>query len=303
MTTDTAAKSSVPIDRLSLDQALDRVSALEFAVANPFVNHGPMACEALVVLGYEDHLADWVGRFEASMTEAPGPVEPSWRGEAGWEDRVGDRRLLPEWLGYFQRAVAGEGWPEVIVRWVPRFMPALHAALFHGVIRTAHALRALEAADSPSRQAELARALAHWATWYGPGQPVDDRPRAAEPPLAAVAAAAAGARCFAAEPDIFHLHGVTGAMAVALLAARLPAASGAAAVAQLEAELAALYPTMASAGRQPSGEHFDEAARRAVTSGDPHQVKLVEACRRGFAADRDGAFLVAAEVATGLSRA
>jgi hypothetical protein len=38
----------------------------------------------------------------------------------------------------------------------------------------------------------------------------------------------------------------------------------------------------------------------AVRSLDPHQVKLVEACRRGHAATGDPAFAAAAETVTGL---
>jgi hypothetical protein len=37
------SESSVAV----LDEALDRVSALDFEIPNPFVNHAPMACEAL----------------------------------------------------------------------------------------------------------------------------------------------------------------------------------------------------------------------------------------------------------------
>ena len=39
-------------------------------------------------------------------------------------------------------------------------------------------------------------------------------------------AAADGARRYLARPDIFHLHGVTGAMAVEILAAHIPATDG-----------------------------------------------------------------------------
>ena len=42
-------------------------------------------------------------------------------------------------------------------------------------------------------------------------------------------------------PDILHLHGVTGAMAVEILAAHIPAADGAAALTHVHAEHAALY--------------------------------------------------------------
>jgi hypothetical protein len=34
-------------------EAFDRVSALDFEVPNPYVNHGPMACEALRTLRFD----------------------------------------------------------------------------------------------------------------------------------------------------------------------------------------------------------------------------------------------------------
>ena len=135
-----------------LDDALDRVSALDFEIPNPFVNHAPMACEALVALGFEESVDGWVQNYEASMGRAVQPVTPRWRSEFEWKDVVGDYRLLPEWMGYFERAIDDDGWRSVVSVWVPRFMPGLVAALFHGVIRTAHAARALEGVDTPSRR-------------------------------------------------------------------------------------------------------------------------------------------------------
>ncbi|HET6186849.1 MAG TPA: hypothetical protein VFE59_07590 [Trebonia sp.] len=51
-----------------------------------------------------------------------------------------------------------DGWPAVVQTWVPRLMPGLRTALFHGAIRTAHAVRAIDAADTEPRRGELARA-------------------------------------------------------------------------------------------------------------------------------------------------
>ena len=56
-------------------------------------------------------------------------------------------------------------------------MPALRTALFHGAIRTAHAVRAIDAADTPPRRGELARALGYWAARYREGQPAPAAPR------------------------------------------------------------------------------------------------------------------------------
>jgi hypothetical protein len=50
---------------------------------------------------------------------------------------------------------------------------------------------------------------------------------------------------------------------------------------------------------RPASPQGSERVQAAVSSLDPHQVKLVEACRRGFAATGDPAFAAAAQTVTG----
>ena len=133
----------------ALDSSLDRVSALDFTPPGWRLNHGPMACEALAALGFEDLIVPWADRFERSMGPAAGPIAPRRPFDVAWQGLFGDRRLLPEWLGYFDRAISDEGWRSTIRLWLPRLTPGLGAALFHGVIRTAHAARAIDRADTP----------------------------------------------------------------------------------------------------------------------------------------------------------
>src|SRR6266705_3386587 len=78
----------------ALDEALERMAAASFELPNGFVNHGAMAGEASV-----------------------DPVVP-----AGfeWRQALGDYQRLPEWIGYFTRAIDGDGWPAVVAAWVPR---------------------------------------------------------------------------------------------------------------------------------------------------------------------------------------
>jgi hypothetical protein len=52
--------------------------------------------------------------------------------------------------------------------------------------------------------------------------------------------------------------------------------------------------------QHPASPPGSELTVAAVRSLDPHQVKLVEACRRGHAATGDPAFAAAAETVTGL---
>ena len=152
------------------------------------------------------------------------------------------------------------------------------------------------------------RGAANWPGRWVTGQPATapgSRPARCRTPvtcrMAVVEAAAGGARRYLARPDIVHLHGVTGAMAVEILAAHIPAADGAAALAQVHAEHAVLYAATEPVTQpHPASPPGSELAVAAVRSLDPHQVKLVEACRRGHAATGDPAFAAAAETVTGL---
>ncbi|TMM11328.1 MAG: questin oxidase family protein [Actinobacteria bacterium] len=285
-----------------LDEAYERMAMSGFELPNGFVNHGPMACEALAALGCDEDIDGWarrVARSAGAAVDSKAPVDFEWR------EALGDYRLLPQWIGHFERAVADDGWPAVVEVWVPRLMPALAVALFHGAIRVAHAVRAIDAVDTPARRAELARALGYWAARYSVGQPTRMSVDADSGDLrqAIVGAAAEGARYYLTRPNIFNLHGVTGAMAVELMVDHISADAGTAGLAQVRAEHASLYrgaePTEPTeAGTAPG----DQLARAAADSRDPHQVKLVEACRRGYAATGDPTFAAAAETVTGFAR-
>ncbi|HWC37121.1 MAG TPA: hypothetical protein VG476_01270 [Acidimicrobiales bacterium] len=285
-------------DSPALDEAYDRMASSAFELPNGFVNHGPMACEALAALDCDDVIDGWARRVARSVgttVDARAPVDFEW------EDALGDRRRLPEWIGHFERAIADDGWPAVVEVWVPRLMPALAVALFHGAIRVAHAVRAIDAVDTAARRAELARALGYWAARYDAGQPVTEVVDVDDARRAIVDAAADGARYYLRQPNILNLHGVTGAMAVELMADHIPPSAGAAGLAQVHAEHAALYRGANPTERaEPVGASDDRLAQVAADSRDPHQVKLVEACRRGYAATGDPTFAAAAETVTGV---
>ncbi len=88
--------------------------------------------------------------------------------------------------------------------------------------------------------------------------------------MAVVRAAPDGARRYLARPDIFHLHGVTSAMAVEILAAHIPAPDGAAALAHVHAEHAALYAATAPVAEpHPARPRGSELTAAAVRSLDP----------------------------------
>jgi hypothetical protein len=74
----------------------------------------------------------------------------------------------------FEREVADRPPVAVVGEWAPRLFPGTVGAATHGLIRTAHAVRALTAADTPPRRLELATGLAFWASTYEelPGPPL-----------------------------------------------------------------------------------------------------------------------------------
>jgi hypothetical protein len=301
----TAASEATPSS--ALDDALERVTDLEFAPPARFVSHAPMACEALSALGYDVVVDEWARRFEAQLVPAPRARRPEWSSDADWRERLGDGRLLPEWVGFFERAIDDRGADDAVRTWVPRLAPGLSAALYHGVIRTAHAVRSLGATDTAPRRAELARALGSWASWSrGAGAPSDEAGDPETNRLSAGAAedaltaAAFGARCYVASPSILHLHGVTGAMAVHLLVPFVAEADAGAMVDQLRADHAALYRGVTPAAVDGVGEWDESVEELAATGGDPHEVKLVEACRRGHRAASDPVFVAAARTVVGV---
>jgi hypothetical protein len=306
------ARPSATTASPALDEAFERLAASGFELPNGFVNHGPMACEALATLGCEDEIDEWARLFTRRGGVGVTPVAPAHaaaaerdgadddRADAVWRRALGQYGLLPEWIGRFEQVIEEEGWPAVVEVWVPRLMPGLSVALFHGAIRTAHAVRAVAAADTPPRRSELARALAYWAARFRPGQPAEAEEQAQTPDEvrgAVVRAAAEGARRYLARPTIINLHGVTAAMAVELLVDHLPPPAATAALAQVEAEHAVLYRGTSPVSEvQVAAVDYGALAAVAAESRDPHQVKLVEACRRGSAQTGDPAFDAAAEV-------
>lgn len=285
-------------DTSVLDDAYERIAAAGFELPNGFVNHGAMACEALIALGFSEPVDRWARRYAriGPAVTARAPTDFSWLDDLGVYER------LPEWIGFFHQAIDEDGWREVVGKWVPRLLPAISTALFHGAIRTAHAVRAIEAADTAARREELARALGYWAARFHPGTQPPKTPEFDNVKAAITDTAAKAARFYLSAPGIVHLHGVTGTMALHLLADHITAGSAVRGLVQLQSELAALfYRTPPVEDPSVVGVADIELAKAAEASSDPHQVKLVEACRRGTRLTGDPAFAAAAETVTGLS--
>src|SRR5215470_3488832 len=156
----------------TFDEALERLRRTGGEVAGgPAPNHGPMAAEALVALGRDDIVVAWADRYRRTLDAMPPPSSPvtakDWTQALGAIDRFGD------WVAFFCTQLAEAPWRVVLEEWIPHLLPATPSAGGHGLIRTAHALRALADAETALRVEELGVALAYWAAYYRklPGTP------------------------------------------------------------------------------------------------------------------------------------
>ena len=156
----------------TLDEALERLRGTGSEVAGgPAPNHGPMAAEALAALGCDDVVVAWADRYRRQLDAIPPPRSPvtaeNWAQALGAIDRFGD------WVAFFRAQLAEAPWQVVFGEWIGRLLPATPSAGAHGLIRTAHALRALADAETSLRVEELGVALAYWAAYYRklPGTP------------------------------------------------------------------------------------------------------------------------------------
>lgn len=154
----------------NFDEALERFHQVELEYAGGLANHGPMGAHALLALGHQALIPAFVDRYVPRIPPArAGRVLDLVEREAA----RGDMDRAPDWVATFDAALATGSWESVVVAVVPELLPGLFAAAGHGLLRTVHAMRALELEDSALRRCELARGLAHWSARYSrlPGEP------------------------------------------------------------------------------------------------------------------------------------
>lgn len=138
-----------------------------------FANHGPMAAEALAMLGFSAEVPAWIDRYRR-VTEHQDPPQPRWALDAGdrasWQPALGTFERAGDWEQLFRRLLMERPWQDVLVEWWPRLLPGLYSRLTHGLIRTAHAVRGVAASPEPDavQLGELARGLAYWAARFQP---------------------------------------------------------------------------------------------------------------------------------------
>ena len=305
----------------AVSEALDRLRNIGYEHGRSFVNHAPMAAEALACMGHADDVPAWVEQNLRTRSYHDVP-QTRWLLSAenadDWTSALGDFSRVADWSAMFERELALAPWTEVLARWWPRLLPGMSGALTHGVIRTAHAVRALApAADDPLKRAELAHGLGYWAARYsaprpgGPAGPAGEEPAGGAGALAALDELVAESAGFFARtrPDfpIPLIHAVTAPAAVRLACEHLPQElhrqsylTAAETSATIQSWFGNKQGTPVSPGEALAGPRSEaELIATAIELGDEHAIKLVEVAVRHNALAPDARYAAAADVALG----
>ncbi|MFJ8491138.1 hypothetical protein ACIRBZ_22705 [Streptomyces sp. NPDC094038] len=295
----------------AMNGALERLRSVGYEHGRSFVNHAPMAAEALAHMGYADEVPGWVEGHLRSHTFHDVPerrfaLDPA--DEADWRQALGRFGRVADWTALFEHELAEGEWTDVLARWWPRLLPGLSGVLTHGVIRTAHAVRAVVTAgpDNRLQLAELAQGLGYWAARYSDGgivvEEAGDGDGDVVRALDELVAEFSGIYATLSLPHPIPLiHSVTGPAAVRLVVEHLPAEQRwpsyrvARAVSRTMLDWFHAVPRPAA----PLPEVPDPAAlfAEAVRIGDEHAIKLAEVAVRHEALAPDPRHAAAAHVA------
>ena len=160
----------------ALDEALEAISRTAPQIEGGNTNHAPMVAETLVTIGHGHRVLRWVDAYrrQVGTQERPSDRPPI---EGDWREGLGNARLWPEWVGHFRRELNEHHWTDVLEAWIPRLAPGLSGEATHGLIRTAHAVRALGDNETEPRRRELGDGLAYWAATYHAFGPAPPEPR------------------------------------------------------------------------------------------------------------------------------
>ncbi len=154
----------------NLDEALERFALGDLEYGGGLANHGPMAAEALESLGHAALIPALLDVYAPRLAPAE---KGSPLSESEAESALGRIERRADWVATFEARLAEGDWRAVVAGVLPDRLPGLFAGAGHGLLRTAHAVRALERQDDPLRRGELARGLAYWSARYQslPGLP------------------------------------------------------------------------------------------------------------------------------------
>jgi hypothetical protein len=303
-----------------LHDALDRLAGYDYLDGAGFPCHGSIGAGALGALGLDDEVPGWVDAYTSRHAPIAAPPLTERRIDPddgpSWRPALGDFSRVADWAAMFREMLWNEPWPAVLRRWAARLLPGYGGGLTHGLLRTAHAVRAMPTGHSPSgvHLDELAKGLAAWAAWYRelPGPPsLTGLPG---PPVGLSDLSAAFCRTLLANPEAVAqglVHAVTPIAAARTLLPYLPEPAADVLVAHLwhvgTAIVVAFTPAPSPApparpdlhlrgpiaGRAPLRP--DELIARAIEHRDTHVLELTEACAREHALNPDPVYLYAAQ--------
>jgi hypothetical protein len=151
------------------DEVLEALLKTELEFGE-FSNHGPMVADALVASGKPERVASWVEQYGKDLLlRQPAAALPAEQRAAALG--IWDRRA--EWIAAYEEELLTIAPRELIAREWAKLGPGLVGALWHGVIRSGHAMRGLEREDNEVRRKELAQGLGYWAAKHQqlPGVP------------------------------------------------------------------------------------------------------------------------------------
>jgi hypothetical protein len=319
----------------AVGDALHRLQGVGFEHGPSLVNHAPMAAEALARLGYADVVPAWVEQ-NLRMRHYHERPDARWTlsasDAADWASALGDFGRVADWSAMFERELANEPWRDVLSRWWSRLLPGMSGALTHGVIRTAHAVRALALATDDDRlqRSELAQGLGYWAARYSGRKPDVDSSQ--DQPSVTVSTVGAGgpdegvpavsaldeliadsAGFYIRTPQrapVPLIHAITGPAAVRLVCEYLPEDQlwpSYAAARHCSDTIRSYFGTPANGGpgvqartdvEPPEPPADAQLVAAAVELGDEHTIKLAEVAIRQNALSPDDRYAVASHAAT-----
>lgn len=148
-------------------EGLARLAGRGFEFDGVLSNHGPMAVDALVACGETEAVVRWVNTYREYLGDEPAPSNTIT--DEDWRNALGDFSRVADWTEHFRRQLDEQGTSVVIDEWWPRLLPGAAGAGTHGVIRTAHAIRAWSLTQpEPLVLDELAHGFGYWAARYTP---------------------------------------------------------------------------------------------------------------------------------------
>jgi hypothetical protein len=193
---------------------LDETAHLPPEYAEGLSNHLPMALHALHEMGAAPpRLRAFTERYSVRFT--PWPHATQGRVLADWTQARGHIAAYADLRATFGAVLQAQGREGALRQLLPALWPGVAAAAFHGLIRTAHAVR-------NGHEGELAAGLAYWAARWQPMAPPQSGPGLAASEWADALSAQGGAQRFAGRLISDRMAAAQHAPVYCALAGRLP---------------------------------------------------------------------------------